>query len=390
MVRLFFLFLIMWIAGVLKAAEPPVIVLEGTYYQMGYRHGMQLRSQIQKNLERFRPLLVKFPEGTDEVFSELTTFIPQGLIEEMQGIADGSGVEFAEILHLNLIPELFHCTGFTVKEEWTADKSLYHVRVLDYAAGKGLQDTAVILVYRPSGKIPFVNIAYAGFVGSVTGMNAQKIAIGEIGGKGYGSYSGMPMAFLLREILESASSLADVVHILQTTPRTCEYYYVFSDGKAQDALGVYATAKQLKIFHEGTSYGLFATASESEHDKFVCVNANLETYPFQNVIKNEKGEILSLFFRQPEKCVAITGFSPPRRYNLLMTLLHKDKGCIDVEKLKEIIRPLCLQSNLHNVIFQPEKGMFWISNAGPSGEQAADEPYYSYSLDILMAAVGKK
>ena len=58
---------------------------------------------------------------------------------------------------------------------------------------------------RPAGREdPFVIVTYAGFVGSVTGMNAEKVSIGEMGGKGMGHWDGVPMAFLMRMVLEEA------------------------------------------------------------------------------------------------------------------------------------------------------------------------------------------
>ena len=62
----------------------------------------------------------------------------------------------------------------------------------------------MLTVAEPDGKIPFVNVTYAGFVGSVTGMNAEKVSIGEMGGKGLGHWDGVPMAFLVRMVLEEA------------------------------------------------------------------------------------------------------------------------------------------------------------------------------------------
>ena len=44
----------------------------------------------------------------------------------------------------------------------------------------------MLTVAEPEGKIPFVNVTYAGFIGSVTGMNAQQVSIGEMGGRGLG------------------------------------------------------------------------------------------------------------------------------------------------------------------------------------------------------------
>ena len=75
----------------------------------------------------------------------------------------------------------------------TADGTLYHGRVLDYGVDLRLQDHAVLIVAEPEGGIPFVNVGYAGFIGSVTGMNARHVSIGEMGGGGLGHWDGVPL-----------------------------------------------------------------------------------------------------------------------------------------------------------------------------------------------------
>jgi hypothetical protein len=82
------------------------------------------------------------------------------------------------------------------------------------------------------------NVGYAGFVGSVSGMNAEKISLGEMGGRGEGQWDGAPMATLMRRALEECDTLAEVQQLWTDSPRTCEYYYVFADGETNEAVGV--------------------------------------------------------------------------------------------------------------------------------------------------------
>ncbi len=109
-----------------------------------------------------------------------------------------------DIIVANFIPEMFHCSGFALSGSATKDGTLYHGRILDYGCDWRLQDHAVLTIAEPEGKIPFVNVTYAGFIGSVTGMNAERVSIGEMGGRGLGHWAGVPMAFLVRMALEEA------------------------------------------------------------------------------------------------------------------------------------------------------------------------------------------
>ena len=74
-----------------------------------------------------------------------------------------------DVIVANFIPEMFHCSGFAqLAGSATKDGTLYHGRILDYGCDWQLQDHAILTVAEPDGKIPFVNVTYAGFIGSVT------------------------------------------------------------------------------------------------------------------------------------------------------------------------------------------------------------------------------
>ena len=113
-------------------------------------------------------------------------YVPERFFEEMRGIADGAGMDVQDIIAANFIPELFHCSGFALSGSATKDGTLYHGRILDYGCDWKLQEHAVLTVAEPEGKIPFVNVTYAGFVGSVTGMNARAGLDRRDGGPGHG------------------------------------------------------------------------------------------------------------------------------------------------------------------------------------------------------------
>ena len=94
----------------------------------------------------------------------------------------------------------------------------------------------MVTVLQPDEGNIWVNVGYAGFVGSVTAMNAKHLAIGEMGGRGEGNWDGKPMAQLMREVMERADTLDEAVEIMRKDPRTYEYYYVISDAKTRKAV----------------------------------------------------------------------------------------------------------------------------------------------------------
>jgi hypothetical protein len=336
-----------------------VLHVKGTPYEMGYQQGVLLKDDI-RELVHFL-FEVKAKELQIELVPGLTVqpdpkaiigtitqiqkkYVPERFYEEMRGVADGSGVPFDDIVKANFIPELFHCSGFALSGKATKDGTLYHGRILDYGCDWRLQDHAVLVVGEPVGRIPFVNVTYAGFIGSVTGMNAKQVAIGEMGGRGLGHWQGMPMALLVRSVLEEADDLDEAIGIFRDTPRTCEYYYVISDGKSGRAVGMEA------------SWNVFGTVAMGEsHPKL------------------------------PEAVPDAVLLSAGDRYTELVRRVKEGHGTFDAETARRLMdRPVAMKSNLHSVLFEPAATRLWVANASTDGQPAVTQPYHAFQLCELL------
>ena len=335
-----------------------VLHVAGTPYEMGFQHGRLLREHVHA-VVRFL-LDEKAKEMTAEVAGmELMSpqliiqgiqvvqqpFLPDWYDEELRGLADGSGVPLADIRTANFIPELFHCSGFAVSGAATGNEHTYHGRVLDYGCDWRLQEHPVVIVARPAGKIPFVNVGYAGFIGSVTGMNAERISAGEMGGAGLGKWLGVPMAVLMREVLQGADTLAEAVAVFRDNPRTCEYYYVLADGKTGEAVALEAGADVFRAVEMG------ATCERLPH-------------AVEDAVLLSAGD----------------------RYELLVKRVREAHGRIDAEAALALMdRPVSMTSNLHNVLFETSTGRFWVAHASPDGKPAAEQAYLGFDLRALLA-----
>ncbi len=334
-----------------------VLHLKGLPYEMGYQQGALLRDDIRENVRFLFEVkakemkvelaglkLLDAKQVIKGIASRQRKFVPERFFDEMRGIADGAGLDVQDIIIANFIPELFHCSGFAISGSATKDGTLYHGRILDYGCDWRLQERAVLTVAEPRGKIPFVNVSYAGFVGSVTGMNAERISIGEMGGKGMGHWDGVPMAFLVRLVLEEADTLERAIGVFHDNPRTCEYYFVVADGKTGKGVGMEAT-----------------------WDKFGIV-AMGESHP-----------------KLPHAIKDSVVLSAGERYQELVKRVQKGHGTFDAESARHLMdRPVAMKSNLHSVLFETTTGRFWVANASKAGNPASDQPYHAFQvLDLL-------
>lgn len=333
-----------------------VLHLKGQPYEMGYQHGALLKDHIQENLHylfdvkakdsrlefwgvRLNPKML-----ISAIVSVQRPYVPARFLEELQGLADGAGCSLDDAMIANFIPELFHCSGFAVMNGATRDGTLYHGRVLDYSIDWKLQEHAVLIVAEPEGQVPFVNVTYAGFIGSVTGMNAEHVSVGEMGGGGRGHWSGTPMAFLVRRVLEEAHTLDEAVAIFRDTPRTCEYYYVVADGDERQAVGLAAHWNTFEVVKPGESHPRLAEPT-------------------------------------PDTVLLSAG----QRYHELARRVREQAGSLDAASALHLMDcPVAMKSNLHNVLFEPLSTRLWVANASADGQPAATQKYYQFQLSELL------
>jgi hypothetical protein len=334
-----------------------VLHVKGAPYEMGFQQGTLLRDDIREcvrflfevkakeiKLEVAGVKLLDPKRAIRGIASGQRRFVPERFFEELRGVADGAGLDVEDIIIANFIPELFHCSGFALSGSATRDGTLYHGRILDYGCDWRLQDHAVLTVAEPRGKLPFVNVTYAGFIGSVTGMNAERISIGEMGGRGMGHWEGVPMAFLVRMALEQAGTLDDAVAVFRDNPRTCEYYFVVADGETGKAVGMEASWDVFGVIGMGESHPRLP-------------------HPVKDAVLLSAGD----------------------RYEELARRVQKGIGSFDAESARRLMdRPVAMKSNLHSVLFETTTTRFWVANASKDGKPAAEQPYHAFELRELL------
>ncbi|MFN0196108.1 MAG: C45 family autoproteolytic acyltransferase/hydrolase [Planctomycetaceae bacterium] len=344
-------------AGWLEKIDGYLVVhVKGTPYEMGYQQGALLKDHIRQSLDTLLNVkgdvtLVEYagfkvkPRFLIETIIEIQKpYVPKKYFEEMDGLAAGSGVSLKDVRMGNFLPELFHCSGFAVMNSATKDGTLYHGRVLDYACDWGLQDHAVIVVAEPDGEIPFVNVTYTGFIGCVTGMNAEHISVGEMGGRGQGHWNGVPMSFLVREVLQTSRDFETAISVFRDNPRTCQYFYVVSDGETRQAAGMEASWNVFRMIKPGQMHPLLPT-------------------PVADAALLSAGD----------------------RYRELVRRVKEQHGELTAESaLRLMDRPVAMKSNLHNVLFEPMSTKFWVANASADGKPAAEQKYFEFQLSELL------
>jgi len=229
-----------------------VLYVGGTPYERGYWHGSLLREQVSANVASI--LAAAEAEGVSEqelfwAWSQMAPYVSGDFIQEMQGLADGSGVSLQQLQEVHAVPDLseYQCSAFNAFGPATTNGHMIQLRNLDYMMELGVQDHPLITVGSMGNGQRFADIGFCGFIGSIAGMNSYGMGVSEVGESfdlAHETLAGTPMPFLLRDIIAQGTSFEYAVNLLQGAQRTSSYVYVVGDAKVPTA-GVFMASPSI-------------------------------------------------------------------------------------------------------------------------------------------------
>ena len=122
----------------------PIVISRGTSYEIGLNHGKSHPDRVQRSFEyNLKSCIKESGLSEEELYKVASGFVKPvekfnpDYISEIQGIADGSGMKFEEVMLLNCRTELQklcwnktskateNCTSIAVTGERTVDGATY-------------------------------------------------------------------------------------------------------------------------------------------------------------------------------------------------------------------------------------------------------------------------
>src|SRR3954447_6682232 len=269
-----------------------VVELTGTPYERGRQHGTQLGDRVRHLRQRLIRDIV-FGKGLVMgsgllgilygILARMHPNIPRELREEMRGVAAGARVPYRDILLLNCFDDVLHaliqlnpvlapllqhrfvrpvlgwlgappppppgfaCSAFALTGEASITGSPIHGRNLDYLVNDGfvdpegivpreLRENLVVFLVRPQRGRAFASVAWPGFVGLVTALNADGLSLACLTSTvSHETANGTPLLLLYRLIAQYAGTLDETEWLLRGTRRTIGNNLTVTSGPADDA-----------------------------------------------------------------------------------------------------------------------------------------------------------
>jgi len=352
------------------AEDPPLNIIHvyGSPYDMGYAHGLLLRNQIKELMPQvmqhiydqvdqyinflpdyIRKLIEEYGvEAALMLTYELTrSYTPQYFYDEIKGISDGSGVDYNTMLAIHMFPELIQAACSMVgawgeaTNNITKNGPLYQLRALDWDTDGPFQKYPLFLVYHPDQGHTFGILTWAGFLGTVTGISSIPMGVSEkvwIEYPGKQSRSGYPFHFLLRDILQFDNTTDDVINRVQSAHRTCSIW-----------IGVGNPIDNFKVFQYAYEY--FRVYDDRNYPEY-------SGHPrYKNVVYVDK-------------------HVQPSHNPCLGSLIENSYGSINALTLFQNYASLGETGDMHIAVYDFEKMLVYVSNAGIYDKQKGAVPAY--------------
>ena len=378
-------------AQLFKNEKIPVLIASGDAYHIGFEEGRLFGPEIRKGIDGifsyFRselpvPLLNRLiiNRMVNRAWKKMEPFLSYAEVQQMKGIAEGSGVSFKRIQQIHAMPEIYPtlCANGAYWGKATADGKMIALRNLDWNRKMGIQNHAVVKWIHIPGQESYANIGYEGFVGVFSGINEKGISVGQVGATSSDeTMKGTPMPFLLKRVLETSSSLEEAQTVFENYPRTRGYHYVIADAQKKNALVLETTWHHLAIFTD-----------EDPREKEAPYALILENALFRGdpAIDPEIRNLQLASKGNPKKpgLEMPAGSAYEIRYKKQGELAQSYYGKITPETAQQIAREIAPGSNLQSVIYAyPD---FWVANA-EGDKKAAESGYIKFNADELASNV---
>jgi isopenicillin-N N-acyltransferase-like protein len=205
----------------------PFIDTAGSPYEVGFQHGRCAADQIRATFRRFCRYGIGDAGAREALNGRIETTLsnrwPEAMAE-IRGIADGAGMDYAQIRDLNFAVELWSDTFLDASTARAC--TLLRVAGLQepYAAllAKSVDqeegDEAYMLIQRvqPADGYRFVHVTFAGSIGTDGGVNEQGLAeVNSALCTRACNLQGFPVFIMARRLLQHSANVAEAVRLAE-------------------------------------------------------------------------------------------------------------------------------------------------------------------------------
>ncbi len=306
----------------------PVVRVRGNPFQMGKAQGELIGEQTRKLFERYIHVFSHDVPGDIALAHEMEKNLPQPYLEEIRGFGEGSGLGYEEALLGQCFLDIHKvalCSTIAVHDSATTTGEIMLGRNLDFPSLAIAHAASMVICYEPEGGRRFAGVTWPGFLGILSGMNEDGLALAMMlvyGHKGKEHLKGLPFPFVFRRVLAECETVDQAVKFLETRP--------------------YCTTTNVML------------ADKGRHA------ARLQLHPHKAIVDRSTKEKPALcctnhFLEKGYRSFAFTWFSSTLRLSRLRKSIASGVP-FDEQRIKDVLKKTAIPTiNIQRILFKPER-----------------------------------
>lgn len=352
------------------------LCVEGSPYEIGVRNG-KLTSELVRYQEEvfndqieslvpssgYRSLLKYFIGFFNR---DITDYVPEEYQLEIYGVSQAASPDFnhiaepyQRILNYHAAHDIGHalqnmslvgCTSFATWGDESEDGSLIIGRNFDFYVGDEFARDKIVAFYKPQKGFRFMMVTFGGMTGVLSGMNEAGLTVTINAAKSeIPSRSATPVSLVAREILQYASTIGEAYAIAQKRTMFVAESFLIGSAKDGRAAIIEKTPDATDLYE--TRGNRIISTNHFQGDKLGNTELN-RTHMETSASPYRYRRVEELLNRNGVNSVGKTA-----------SILRNQKGLGDADiglGNEKLINQLVAH---HGIIFQPEKGLVWISTA---------------------------
>lgn len=339
-----------------------IILLNGSFYEMGYQQGYLLKYDIIKNIRGF----LTYIDSYDDLLKQWNiqkNYTKEETLNFIKGLADGAEID-NDLMGCMWIWDSYlydkignpwgdatydHCCTLAAWGNATKSNELLHAHsfdmnfeIIDPITGSNLLDEPILVVCKPDNGYSFMYPSFPGFI-AVSGVNEKGISIAMAGSfNNDKTDEGSSYNTRIFEVLYGASNCEEAIKIVKEN-ETFGLNYLICDGKTSEAYIVEKTANE-------TYVGTWNNTIESRYPFWEIENVLRRTNCF---ISNTTSEMQRPYYNPKDIRYFLTGknfYYPWHHYKALSKGFGKNWGEFDLQLLMKTLKE----------VYKGKYDLFWF------------------------------
>ncbi|POY36556.1 peptidase C45 [Solitalea longa] len=294
-------------------------------------------------------------ENVNEEYKEEIYGISQSASNDFQYI----GSNYQRILNYHAAHDIGHalqsmalvgCTSFGTWNDRSADSTMIIGRNFDFYAGDKFAEDKIVEFVNPSKGYKYMSVTWGGFVGVVSGMNDQGLAVTINAAKtSIPSGSATPVSLVAREILQYAKNIKEAQSIAASRKMFVSESFMVASANDNKAVIIEKTPDTLDVY-------------DPHQNSIVCAN-HFQSKGLVTSAQNVEQVKESASDYRYKRVVELLETTEPNTVQRTVDILRNQKGLQNANigmGNEKAINQLIAH---HSIVFEPQKKIVWVSTS---------------------------